>query len=500
MDVSQISWTVEEILPEDEEDRGNVPVYAADIPEPKLASPILRALGDAHPLPRLTHVKRIRKTQGPDGAPRMSIVLCPVAEAASRFGSEPVVLPDAVAAVCEKYGLSPFLAEVPGRPARTLEESKDDCQVWPVTFHPNREGAGPVKEELSEEDLRAMWRFMQAALKEAKKAADCGQPANGCVIVDPATHRIVASGFDHSGRPSGHSATMPKGALLKRPQPIISNPPPVRPSLDTAESSLAASATPSAPSDNTIIGGRPLDGACCAQPSEPSVRVIHGGDASERAGPSKLPSAKGCRIQWHPLKHAAIVAVDACARADHEQFPDFGRHSVERSRELEREQDADGSQPAASVSSIQERKLDQGSLVENRSTRTVTESNVTESRSERPLGKTPADIGEEVAENDEKRRKLGSSSLDDTGARAGVFATKPYLCTGFDAYLVREPCTVCAMALVHSRIRRVIYGISNSRTGALGGRYNLQTKKSLNHHYKVFCMKLHESEVKKALC
>lgn len=42
----------------------------------------------------------------------MSIVLCPVAEAASRLGSDPVILPDTVAAVCDKYGLSPFLAEV----------------------------------------------------------------------------------------------------------------------------------------------------------------------------------------------------------------------------------------------------------------------------------------------------------------------------------------------------------------------------------------------------
>lgn len=55
------------------------------------------------------------------------------------------------------------------------------------------------------------------------------------------------------------------------------------------------------------------------------------------------------------------------------------------------------------------------------------------------------------------------------------------------------------MALVHSRVRRVIYGVPSSRTGALGGRYNLQMKKSLNHHYKVFCMKLNNDEVNKVL-
>jgi hypothetical protein len=46
------------------------------------------------------------------GASRMSIVLCPVAEVAITPGSEAIILPDTIAAVTRKYGLTPFLAEV----------------------------------------------------------------------------------------------------------------------------------------------------------------------------------------------------------------------------------------------------------------------------------------------------------------------------------------------------------------------------------------------------
>lgn len=61
-----------------------------------------------------------------------------------------------------------------------------------------------------------------------------------------------------------------------------------------------------------------------------------------------------------------------------------------------------------------------------------------------------------------------------------------YLCTGFDAYLTHEPCTMCAMALVHSRVKRVFYGTSNLSAGGLGSCYSLHEISELNHHFQVY--------------
>jgi tRNA(adenine34) deaminase len=57
--------------------------------------------------------------------------------------------------------------------------------------------------------------------------------------------------------------------------------------------------------------------------------------------------------------------------------------------------------------------------------------------------------------------------------------------TDCDLYVTKEPCVMCAGALVHVRVRRVIFGCSDVRSGAAGSMINLLQHPALNHHCEI---------------
>ena len=57
--------------------------------------------------------------------------------------------------------------------------------------------------------------------------------------------------------------------------------------------------------------------------------------------------------------------------------------------------------------------------------------------------------------------------------------------TDCDLYVTKEPCPMCAGAIVHCRIRRVIFGCSDAKGGAAGGFINLLQQPTLNHFSEV---------------
>lgn len=59
---------------------------------------------------------------------------------------------------------------------------------------------------------------------------------------------------------------------------------------------------------------------------------------------------------------------------------------------------------------------------------------------------------------------------------------KNYRLPGCELYVTLEPCAMCCGAIMHARIKRVVFGASDPKTGAVGSVIDLFAEARLNHH------------------
>ena len=69
--------------------------------------------------------------------------------------------------------------------------------------------------------------------------------------------------------------------------------------------------------------------------------------------------------------------------------------------------------------------------------------------------------------------------------RAGGKVLNNYRLLDTTLYVTLEPCPMCAGAIVHARVGRVVYAATDPRTGAAGSVYNILQSNELNHRCEV---------------
>ncbi|KAL1212494.1 tRNA-specific adenosine deaminase TAD3 [Cardamine amara subsp. amara] len=383
-----------------------VKVYASVI-KPKFANTIVRNLGKIAPLEDLRHVKRVRKKILPDhGETQLTVILCLVPEHHDHLNDMP---PD-VQKLVDPYELSPFITEVCKYAAVSKEEWEEQSKIWPTSFHPptyNIDGIGGF----SEEDTQSICKFMRIAIDLAISGH---KPlVNAAVIVDPSVRRIIASETDQVYASSApRDMTMP----FKETEESI-----YCPSIDRVTNASSEICL------NGILEKQngPLSAVACLNPWQWILQPYETENCS----------------QWHPLRHASMVAIESSSARDRNLFPNSSESFG-----------PDHFQPSDTDSPAKKQK--------------------TSSQS--------ADV-----QKDSKEETLRDPSME-----------RPYLCTGYDIFLLWEPCTMCAMALVHQRIKRIFYAFPNPTAGGLGSVHRLQGEKSLNHHYAVFRVLLPDDVLK----
>ncbi|MBU3636580.1 tRNA adenosine(34) deaminase TadA [Polynucleobacter sp. es-MAR-4] len=69
--------------------------------------------------------------------------------------------------------------------------------------------------------------------------------------------------------------------------------------------------------------------------------------------------------------------------------------------------------------------------------------------------------------------------------RAAALEESNYRLPGTTLYVTLEPCTMCAGAMLHARVDRVVFGAPDPKTGAAGSVLNVFSEKQINHQTQV---------------
>lgn len=106
-----------------------------------------------------------------------------------------------------------------------------------------------------------------------------------------------------------------------------------------------------------------------------------------------------------------------------------------------------------------------------------------ESRGEVPVGAVVVRAGEVVGEGGNN-----TITLNDPAAHAEIIALRQagdrlgnYRLPGCTLYVTLEPCCMCAGAMIHARLERVVYGAADPKTGAAGSVFTILDDPRHNH-------------------
>ncbi len=106
-----------------------------------------------------------------------------------------------------------------------------------------------------------------------------------------------------------------------------------------------------------------------------------------------------------------------------------------------------------------------------------------EAAGEVPVGAVIVKDGAIVAEG--WNRPIGtndpSAHAEMVALRAAGTALGTYRLLDTTLYVTLEPCPMCAGAMVHARVKRVVYGATDPRAGACGTVFNITQHPALNH-------------------
>lgn len=183
----------------------------------------------------------------------------------------------------------------------------------------------------------------------------------------------------------------------------------------------------------------------------------------------------------HPLQHSAMLAIDDVA---HQQ----GGGAWSKKYVLSQSEDSD-ELPATGNGNSNSKLANDASSKDTCMNRKIVKDEAANIE-EKNCNETICDVSAQDNMTSNPNTVQHISEGEDTNG------DNSYICTGFDVYMSHEPCMMCAMALLHSRVRRIFYVCPRTEIGALGSITKLHTLPGINHRYEVFIVSEKKIETK----
>ncbi|TFK73590.1 cytidine deaminase-like protein [Pluteus cervinus] len=111
-----------------------------------------------------------------------------------------------------------------------------------------------------------------------------------------------------------------------------------------------------------------------------------------------------------------------------------------------------------------------------------------------PLRHAAINVTRQIADHSSSTRSTSMPPGNDVSLATSLNAENGvnYLLTGLTLFITHEPCIMCSMALLHSRVKEIVYLYPMIATGGCGGVACLPTLQGVNHRFHIFRWKVED--------